>query len=147
MAFSLTAITRQFEAGSDATIDGSSSFGHCQFHTSASALGFPATIPSIMVRLISATISPVLQSLHRGHASRLPFEAQFVRFSLIVIVNMPPSPGTPANTWCNESRTHLRTSGELVHMANCTPSGDPLNPDLPAPAEKNSPGIARGSFM
>ena len=82
-----------------------------------SAAGSPAFTPSQIVRLTSTMISPTLRSLQRGHVSRFHLEAQFVRFSLIVMVNTPPRPCTCKNTCRRESRSHRRVSGCDVQRA------------------------------
>lgn len=106
-------------------------------------------MPSIIAALISATISEESRSLQRGQPFLLPRLAQFVTFSLIVIVKMPPSPGTPRNTCSSESLTQRRTSGQLVHIANTGQSFEshPRNASRSGCPRKKSSGIARGSFM
>ena len=69
------------------------------------------------MRFTSAKISATERPLQRGHISRRLCEAQFVRFSLIVIVKTPPSPFTSEKSAVSEARSQRRTSGTDVQSA------------------------------
>ena len=145
---SLTVITRH-PAGRCATIFVLSCIGQPQSQHTTSASGFPAFTPSLIVRLTSATMSATVRSLQRGHVSFPQRDAQLVRFSLIVIVNTPPRPGTCANTDFSASRSQRRVSGHDVQRAYPRPSCVRFAPRAsirPGFSKKES-FCARGSFM
>ena len=113
---SLTVITRH-PAGRCATMFVLSCIGQPQSQHTTSAFGSPAFTPSEIVRFTSATMSTTVRSLQRGQVFLPPRDAQLVRFSLIVIVNTPPRPGTCEKTDLRESRSQRRVSGHDVQRA------------------------------
>ena len=113
---SLTVITRQ-PGGRRSAMARRSFIGQPQSQQTTSACGSPAFTPSEIVRFTSATMSTTVRSLQRGQVFLPPRDAQLVRFSLIVIVNTPPRPGTCEKTDLRESRSQRRVSGHDVQRA------------------------------
>ena len=75
--------------------------------------------------------------------------AQWVGFSLIVMVNTPPSSGTARKSCASASLSHRRVSGARVHMQlNSIPPRSMREPRMASRpgASKNAAGCALGSF-